>query len=353
VQGPLIGRPGLSIAPEKVPIARLVSGDSPRTRGEQAEHVKLLAETEGALPPIVVHRATMRVVDGMHRLKAAALRGDDAIDVVYFSGDDVDAFALAVELNHAHGLPLSVTDRKVAAARIIASHPAWSDRRISAVTGLSASAVGTIRECSTDRIGQSNARVGRDGRLRPLDGAEARRRAAAVITANPAASLRNIAKEARISPSTARDVRARLARGEEPLTPRQQKPGPACGTAVDARRTPAEYPPGVSPIEEQRARRKDGRGSRPAGPRDAAPAEFVALLARDPSLRLTDAGRLLLRYIGCVAVDDGQWDEMVRRVPAHQRETVVQVARECAVVWQVFAERLERHVTVAVEEKAK
>ncbi|MGV9293706.1 MULTISPECIES: ParB/RepB/Spo0J family partition protein [Amycolatopsis] len=353
MHGLLIGRPGLSTAPEKVLIDRLVSGDSPRTGGVQAEHVKLLAETEGALPPIVVHRATMRVIDGMHRLKAAVLRGDGTIDAVFFSGDDLDAFALAVELNHAHGLPLSAADRKVAAARIIASHPAWSDRRVSAVTGLSPSTVATIRACSTVRIGQSNARVGRDGRLRPLDGAEARRRAAAVISANPRASLRDIAKEARISPSTARDVRARLARGEDPLTPRQQQPDTACGPAVEARRAPAEYPPGVSPIEEQRARRKGGRGARRGGPRDASSAEFVALLARDPSLRLTDAGRSLLRYIGCVAVDDGQWDEMVRRVPSHQRETVVRVARECAAVWQVFAERLERQVAMAVEEKAK
>jgi ParB-like chromosome segregation protein Spo0J len=349
VSAPLIERPGLSGTSVKVPIARLSSGDSPRISGEEAEHVKLLAEAAGALPPIVVHQATMRVIDGMHRLKAAVLRGADTIDVVYFSGDDSDAFALAVELNHAHGLPLSVTDRKVAAARIVTSHPAWSDRRISAVTGLSATTVATIRQCSTARIGQSNTRVGRDGRLRPLDGAEARRRAAAVITANPAASLRHIAKEARISPSTARDVRDRLARGEEPLTPRQQNPGLTSGPTPGPDAAPAEYPPGVSAIEEQRARRKGGRGPRRGGPRDASPAEFVALLARDPSLRLTDAGRSLLRYVGCVAVDDGQWDEMARRVPAHQRETVVLLARECASVWQVFAERLERQVAVAVE----
>ncbi len=336
-------RAGLSAAPERVPIAQLVTADSPRIHGEQVEHTKLLAATEAVLPPIVVHRPTMRVVDGMHRLKAAVLRGEDTVDVLFFSGGDADAFVLAVELNHAHGLPLSTADRKVAAARIVDSHPMWSNRRISAVTGLSADTVAKIRQCSTDRIGQSNVRVGRDGRLRPLDGAQARRRAAEVITANPAASLRDIAKAARISPSTARDVRARLARGEAPVTPRQRngnEPVPLGRAAV-------------KPAAARDGRTRRDRRSGPGEPRAVSAAEFVALLARDPSLRFSEAGRALLRFIGCAAVEDDQWDEMVRGVPVHQRETVVQLARECASVWRGFAERLESRTGDGVELKAK
>ena len=70
----------------------------------------------------------MRVIDGTHRLRAALLRGVDVIDVLYFDGPDADAFVLAVELNHTHGLPLSRADRTAAAERIIGSHPDWSDR---------------------------------------------------------------------------------------------------------------------------------------------------------------------------------------------------------------------------------
>jgi hypothetical protein len=33
------------------------------------------------LPPILVHRATNRIIDGMHRLEAAKLRGDETISV--------------------------------------------------------------------------------------------------------------------------------------------------------------------------------------------------------------------------------------------------------------------------------
>ncbi|MGW4063512.1 streptomycin biosynthesis protein [Amycolatopsis sp. NPDC004747] len=324
----------LSAVPERVSIARLVIVDSPRVHGEQVEHTKALAAVETPLPPVVVHRPTMKVIDGVHRVRAAVLRGDDAVDVLFFTGEDADAFVLAVELNHAHGLPLSTADRKIAAARIIGSHPTWSDRRISAVTGLAASTIVTIRARSTDRIEQSNVRIGRDGRTRPVDGSQARRRAAELIAANPEASLRQIAKAAHISPSTAKDVRARLARGESPVTPQQRR--------RDAAQEPvprAAVPPGNVP-------RLAGPRARGAGPgrervRDASSAEFVALLTSDPSLRFSESGRLLLRLIGCASIDDGQWAEMVHRVPVHQREKVVMLANECALAWRVFAERLE------------
>jgi hypothetical protein len=39
-------------------------------------HALLLAESEAALPPIIVHRLTVRVVDGMHRLRAAQEWGE-------------------------------------------------------------------------------------------------------------------------------------------------------------------------------------------------------------------------------------------------------------------------------------
>jgi len=318
----LAGRAGLSETPVKVPIARLVAADSPRVHGEQAEHTRMLAAVETPLPPIVVHRPTMTVIDGIHRLRAAALRGDEVVDVLFFTGADADAFVLAVELNHAHGLPLSPADRKIAAARIVGSHPTWSDRRIAAVTGLAAGTVATIRGCSTERIGHSNVRVGRDGRMRPVDGAEARRRAADLMAANPAASLRSIAKVAHISPSTAKDVRARLARGESPVTPRQRRRA-ALGVSG-----PGATAPGPD-VGRERAR-------------DASSAEFVALLASDPSLRFSETGRVLLRLIGCAALDNGQWEEMVHGVPVHQRERVVRLARECASAWRGFAERLER-----------
>jgi hypothetical protein len=50
-----------------VAAASLKAGDTPRLEGENLEHIKTLAEVEASWPPILVHRQTMRVIDGMHR----------------------------------------------------------------------------------------------------------------------------------------------------------------------------------------------------------------------------------------------------------------------------------------------
>src|SRR5262245_43617336 len=87
-------RPGLVRAggtakrPEMVPLRQLLPADSPRLVGEDAKHIRVLAESEAVLPPILVHRATMRVVDGMHRVGAARLRGREAIEVRFFDGSE-------------------------------------------------------------------------------------------------------------------------------------------------------------------------------------------------------------------------------------------------------------------------
>jgi hypothetical protein len=48
---------------------------SPRQGGENNEHARALAESEERLPPIVVHGPSMRVIDGIHRVRAAIIRG--------------------------------------------------------------------------------------------------------------------------------------------------------------------------------------------------------------------------------------------------------------------------------------
>src|SRR5690349_6262411 len=86
-----------------VRLSSLVICDTPRRSGESLEHVRRLAESEDELPPIVVHRPTMRVIDGMHRLRAAELRGQQEIEVRFFDGDEASSFVLAVRANIAHG----------------------------------------------------------------------------------------------------------------------------------------------------------------------------------------------------------------------------------------------------------
>ncbi|RAJ67249.1 MULTISPECIES: ParB/RepB/Spo0J family partition protein, partial [unclassified Streptomyces] len=195
----------------------LLDSDSPRIDGEDGERVRQLAELEAPLPPVLVHRATLRVIDGMHRVRAARLRGDDTIEAEFFDGGDTDAFALAVRLNIAHGLPLTQADRAAAAERLLRARPSWSDRRIAAGTGLSAGTVAAVRRRSTAQDEQLNTRVGRDGRVRPLRAAEGRLRASQVIAANPGATLREIAAVAGIATATAKDVRDRMRQGRGPL----------------------------------------------------------------------------------------------------------------------------------------
>lgn len=88
-------------------IALLVPGESPRLEGQDEEHVARLAEIDAPLPPILVDRRSMQVIDGTHRLMAAILRGRATIEVEFFDGNPADAFLHAVKANVTHGFPLS------------------------------------------------------------------------------------------------------------------------------------------------------------------------------------------------------------------------------------------------------
>jgi ParB-like chromosome segregation protein Spo0J len=305
-----------------VPILALRPGDSPRSGGEDKAHIARLAEAETPLPPILVERRTMRVIDGMHRFLAASLRGQETVDVEFFDGKPEDAFLCAVEANVTHGLPLSLADRRAAAERIIASHPQMSDRAIGRTTGLAARTVAAIRRSSGDGGLQLNARVGRDGRVRPLSSAEGRRRAAALLAEHPGASLREVARGAGVSPATARDVRRRLERGEEPV--------PARPGAVD---TDDAAEPGLGGRPERRE---------PAPPDPAA----VEKLLRDPSLRHNEQGRRLLRVLQVNAVEAHEWTCVIAAVPPHCTSIVVQVARQYAQMWYMVAQDLDKRAQI-------
>ncbi|WP_241968536.1 streptomycin biosynthesis protein [Streptomyces sp. ICBB 8177] len=299
-----------------------------------------------------MHRQTMRVIDGMHRLRATALRGESTIAVRYFDGTEHDAFVLAVRLNATHGLPLSRGDRAAAATRILATHPQWSDRAIAAATGLATKTVARIRRRSTADVPQSNARVGRDGRVRPIDPTEGRRRAVSVIAAHPDASLRQISREAGISLGTARDVRKRLASNQDPVP--QRRRGPRAGTAprptspdsplVTRRSTVGlEQEAGAATATGTRERVRTGRATRPfrTGRPSGIPASTLEKLRRDPSLRHSEVGRVLLRLLDTNCAGATELDRAAASVPAHCAEAIAEAARACAGVWSDFATQVE------------
>ncbi len=316
-------------ATQVVPIQSLLPADSPRLVGEDVAHTRLLAQTDTTLPPILVHRDSMRVIDGVHRVCAARLRGCDAIEVQFFDGTEADAFVLAVKENVTHGLPLSRADREAAARRIIGSHPQWSDRAIAVATGLSGATVAGIRR-TCGHNGQPDARIGRDGRVRPLNAAAGRRLASQVIADQPGSSLRQIARAAGISVATARDVRNRLHRGEDPVPLKQR------GAAVERSRRPAGAGPAGFPA------RAGVVANNPPIERDRA--GVLQNLRTDPSLRFVENGRMLLRWLHAHSAELGEWRSFVAQTPPHCAYTIARLARGCAAEWLDFAGQLERRL---------
>ncbi|MFD7132921.1 ParB/RepB/Spo0J family partition protein [Streptomyces sp. NPDC059894] len=294
-----------------VDIDQLLPADPIRLDGISEEHVCLIAESELRMSPIIVHRDTMRVIDGMHRLKAASLRGDRSIQVTFFDGDLEAAFILAVRANNAHGLPLTAADRRAAAGRLLDLCPDSSDRAIAAIVGISAHTVAAVR-CSTEQTAQSNSRVGRDGRVRPASTVDGRRKAAQLMAARPDITLREVAKETGLSLGTVADVRRRVLRGDSPVPAGQA----AKAAAVNWSEAPVA----------------DGAAS------DLDMTSSWRQLTRDPSLRYTRNGRQLLRLLRA----HSSIAQMAHSVPSHCSQNVALLARECAQAWGQLAQRLER-----------
>ncbi|MGI5350704.1 ParB/RepB/Spo0J family partition protein [Streptomyces sp. CA-250714] len=403
----------------ELPLDALKAADSPRANGEDTAHTRALAETDAALPPILVHRHTMRVIDGMHRLRAAELRGAETITARFFDGDENAAFVLAVKSNVAHGLPLSLADRKAAALRIVTSHPQWSDRMIADATGLAHKTVGAIRRRLDGGGSQPVARVGRDGRVRPLSSGDGRLRASELLKKSPHATSEEIGLAAGISPTTVKDVRRRLQRGEDPLPSGRQRHGPdgsvehatadhapveratldhasaecasldgvsaecasldgvsaECASldgvsaecapldGVSAERAPLD---GVSaerarpdharadqassmparPEEPRVPRARKGevtRRRRPAaGVRSTDRAADLQRLRADPSVRFTESGRALLRWLDVGPRTVAEAVTLAGRVPDHHLGLIAALARQSAAMWQQLADELER-----------
>lgn len=141
----------------------------PRVNGLDDSHVQTLMDAPDAWPPLVIvtHNGRATLVDGFHRYEAARRLGLDAVPVQVMSmPPDSDLTALAFDLNARHGRPLSLTDRKAFAGRLLMGNSTLSDREIGRRCGLSDKTVASVRrEMEADaEIPQSPARIGSDGR---------------------------------------------------------------------------------------------------------------------------------------------------------------------------------------------
>ncbi|MFI1175774.1 hypothetical protein [Streptomyces melanogenes] len=313
---------------EVVPIDSLLPADTPRSAGTDPEHVQRLTDMAGTTPPILVQRATLRVIDGMHRLHAARARGDDKILIQYFEGSDEQSFVHSVRANVTHGLPLTAGERQVAAARILRMYPDWSDRAIADVAGISPPTVATIRHRSTEKSWQLNTRVGRDGRRRPINGTiKKRQKALEIIQERPHATIREVAREAGISVGAAYTIRVENTSQPEKRTDTSSQ---------DREIQTVQQLPSAAPQNPGRA-----EVMQPATQMRAAQHRLLDSLRKDPLLRRNDKGRQILQWLSVLSLEAEQLRLFVDVVPAYRLGSLAQLAHNCSITWQHLAREME------------
>lgn len=309
---------------ESVPLRDLHTAHAPRNAEEDEQYARTLAASREDLAPVLVHRSTMLVIDGVCRARAAALRGRTHIRARLFDGTEEDGDMLSVLVDVAHGMVPPVAERTAAARHALRVQPDWSDRALAALTGLPGKRVAALRRESGAATAPHERRLGLDGRARPLDSAARRQLADGLLNDDPHASLRQVARAAGLSPATVADVRERRRRGEDPV--------PRRGAGVRPGR------PGLVPTP-----RTGGAPVPPTAVTALRPA--LASLTQDPSLRLTESGRALLRAldVSCVLADG--IEGIAAHVPPHRLDTVARLAESHARLWEEFASHLGQRRT--------
>ncbi|MFJ4691879.1 ParB/RepB/Spo0J family partition protein [Streptomyces sp. NPDC088766] len=332
---------------QQLPVHALSPGPHLRRGGISTAHVQLLIDASGhtPLPPILVQKDGWRVIDGLHRLEAAKLRGDHSITARFVDCTDTEALVLAMKTNSAHGLPLSKTDRLFGAERVLSAHPEWSDRALAGITGLSAKTIRSLRDRLTPGgTPPGTKRLGRDGKLRSVTAGEGRRRAAEYINAHPHATLREVSRATDVSLGTVHDVVARLRRGISP-----ERGGPR-GTAARPTAHPDTAPDTAADTAAATGTAPDRAGppdpgptpARRTHPADTPPAweSVAAKVANDPCVRYTEGGKEFLQWMALHAADPDGWQQLINAVPAHWLSVIAPIAESVSKEWSLFAEQL-------------
>lgn len=144
----------------------------PRIDGVDLNHVRSLEAVAETWPPlkVVSHGDGYLLVDGFHRFAAAQNLGLETVTVeILDPPEDGDLLGLAFALNAVHGRPLTLSDRRAFANRLLKAHPDWSDREIGRRCGLVQPTIARIRQDleSNQAIEPAETRIGRDGRSYP------------------------------------------------------------------------------------------------------------------------------------------------------------------------------------------
>ena len=132
-------------------------------------------------------------------------------------------------------------------------------------------------------------------------------------------SLRQIANAAGVSPGTVRDVRARLAAGEDPVL------------ASADRHTAAS----------RKSRRTDRGLPQAALSERVGDVEPIARrLGRDPALTFKQCGRGFVGLLRSGVTLTRQESALIESIPSHLHPLALEGAYECAAAWLRFAEHL-------------
>lgn len=286
----------------QVSVASIQPGESLRLKGESKDHVTSMVQA-GDMPPIIVHRPTMKVIDGTHRVTAAKRQHRDTIAVRFFDGTVDEAFVLAVVANAGNGLPMTTKDRKAAAARILGIYPDWSDRMIADTTGLSHHTVGGIRrKRSGGQFAHLNRRLGRDGKTYPPRPTAGRRAGANLIRADQKASVREVTRQTGALVGNTQNVRSPLRQSVEPMVPTNR--GAGLGFHL--------------------ARAK----------------EILRRLWNDPEVRSHDKGKAMMELLSHSLRTAMDAQAAIRSAPEHYGNAMAEYAAACGDSWHRLAKDL-------------
>jgi ParB-like chromosome segregation protein Spo0J len=291
---------GLSSEVVVIPISAISFGQSLRQAPQDLDHARMLAEVDQRLPPIIVHAETMTVIDGCHRVLAARLRGEASVSAQMFHGTEKQAFLVGVHANTTHGKPLSLSERLLAARQILLTSPEMSDRAIANVCGLSARAVATRRKAGP--VTCEDARVGADGRMRPLSARVAREQAAELMRAFPDDSNRKIGRSVGLSEATVRKVRHQMERSACPAPGTRDEPAVPDAKACSGAAEPTS--------RETKSNASDG-------------SQFASWLMAH-------------------SISDASWADLVNDLPLSQCSRVIADALSISKSWRDLAAQLER-----------
>lgn len=139
-----------SMGPEWIPTRSVHLADGVQPRDPDPETVQRYAENFDALPPIKVQRETLTLIDGLHRLHAAAKAGMDYIKAKEedVSGDELVARAFLA--NTKHGRSYTAPER-VRGLRAIMDLPEYRDmdhRALGRLCGVDRETVAKYRAAS-------------------------------------------------------------------------------------------------------------------------------------------------------------------------------------------------------------